>query len=46
MGRNLPDYTTAVIRTVAPWSVNNYPNALYTKQKLQPLRHVFSTMKH
>ena len=46
MGRNLPDYTTAVIRTVAPWSVNNYPNALYTKQKLQSLRHVFSTMKH
>ena len=34
MGRNLPDYTTAVIRTVAPWSVNNYPNALYTKAEV------------
>ena len=40
MRRNLPGYSTADMRKVAPWLVNAQPNALYTQQNLQPLKNV------
>lgn len=46
MVRRLPSYATVDIRTLGPWLVNAQPNALHTKQKLQPLTNLHSSIEY